>query len=155
MKTRFTKNHNVSRDISNSEIKNPIQGNFCFYFNDKIILSYDQYKALIFFCRKKLKFYSKIFIRLTPKFKNTSKSIGMRMGKGKGSLKKFYFPIKKGQVFIEFGFDNGNSVIKSKYDYSKLMIKVKELSKLISYKLSINVKYLIKDKLLYDNKINK
>lgn len=147
MKKHFVKNHKIFRTSNNQLIGNIIQGSFCFYFNTNTILSFNQYKALVFFCRKKLKFYSKLFIRLTPKLKNTSKAIGIRMGKGKGSLNEVYFPVKEGQIFFEFGFKKGNnSIIQNEYDYIKLLKKVRELAKLASHKLSIDLKYLIKKK---------
>lgn len=145
MKKVFFKDHKIYRTNSNVIIDNIIQGKFCFYFKNKTVLSYNQYKALLFFCRKKLKFYSKLFIRLTPKLKNTSKAIGIRMGKGKGSLNEIYFPVQEGQIFFEFGFKKGNnSVIQNEYDYIKLLKKVRELTKLASHKLSIDLKYIIK-----------
>lgn len=145
MKKHFVKNHKIFRSTENLLIGNIIQGKFCFYFKSKTVLSYNQYKALVFFCRKKLKFYSKLFIRLTPKLKNTSKAIGIRMGKGKGSINEVYFPVQEGQIFFEFGFKKGNDyVIKNEYDYIKLLKKVRELAKLASHKLSIDLKYIIK-----------
>lgn len=147
MKKKFFKNHKIFRTKKNILLKNIIQGDFCFYFTKNFLLSFKQYKALLFFCRKKLKFYSKLFIRLLPKLKNTSKAIGIRMGKGKGGLDEIYFPVKTGQIFFEFGFKKGNlSVIKNEYDYIKLLKKIRELSKLVSFKLSIDLKYFIKHK---------
>ena len=147
MKKKFFKDHKVVRTKKKLIIDNIIQGRFCFYFVNKTILSFNQYKALIFFCRKKLKFYSKLFIRLIPKLKNTSKAIGIRMGKGKGSLNEIYFPVNEGQIFFEFGFKKGDSsVIQNDYDYIKLLKKIRELVKLASFKLSINLNYLISTK---------
>ena len=147
MKKKFFKDHKVIRTKKKHIIDNIIQGRFCFYFTTKTIMSFNQYKALIFFCRKKLKFYSKLFIRLIPKLKNTSKAIGIRMGKGKGSLDEIYFPVNEGQIFFEFGFKKGdNLVIQNDYDYIKLLKKVRELVKLASFKLSINLNYIIKKK---------
>lgn len=144
MKKKFTKHFLISRHNHNSIIDNIIQGKFCLYFTKSYVLSFKQYKALIFFCRKKLKFYSKLFIRLLPKLKNTSKAVGIRMGKGKGSLNEIYFPVKAGQIFFEFGFKKGDPVIANEYDYIKLLKKIRELAKLTSFKLSIDLKYLIK-----------
>ena len=147
MKNKFFKHHKIYRKNNFFLIDDIIQGDFCLYFTQNFLLSFKQYKALLFFCRKKLKFYSKLFIRLLPKLKNTSKAIGIRMGKGKGSLNEVYFPVKAGQIFFEFGFKKGNnSVIKNKYDYIKLLQKIRELAILVSFKLSIDLKYLIKQK---------
>lgn len=140
----FLKNHLINKFNVNALIKNLIQGRFCFYFGSKTILSFNQYKAIIFFCKKKLKFYSKLFIRLTPKYKNTSKAIGIRMGKGKGSLNEIYIPVNEGQIFFEFGFKKGNEkVVNNHNDYLKLLKVIRSLAKLVSYKLAINIKYLI------------
>nr|QFQ52417.1 ribosomal protein L16 [Paramoeba aparasomata] len=147
MRKPFSKNHKILRNNRSLLIYNIIQGDFCLYFTKNFLLSFKQYKALLFFCRKKLKFYSKLFIRLMPKLKNTGKAIGIRMGKGKGGLNEVYFPVKSGQIFFEFGFKKGNeSVVKNKYDYIKLLKKVRELAKLASFKLSIQIKYLIKNR---------
>jgi ribosomal protein L16/L10AE len=147
MKKIFFKDHKVVRTKKKYIIDNIIQGRFCFYFTSKTIMSFNQYKALVFFCRKKLKFYSKLFIRLIPKLKNTSKAIGIRMGKGKGSLNEIYFPVNEGQIFFEFGFKKGdNLVIQNDYDYIKLLKQVRELVKLASFKLSINLNYIISKK---------
>ena len=147
MKKKFFKDHKIIRTKKKNIIDNIIKGRFCFYFTSKTIISFNQYNALLFFSRKKLKFYSKLFIRLIPKLKNTSKAIGIRMGKGKGSLNEIYFPINEGQIFFEFGFKKGDdSVIQNDYDYIKLLKKVRELVKLASFKLSINLNYIISKK---------
>lgn len=147
MKKKFFKDHKIFKTNKNNLIDNIIQGDFCFYFTKNFILSFKQYKSLLFFCRKKLKFYSKLFIRVLPKLKNTSKAIGIRMGKGKGSVNEVYFPIQAGQIFFEFGFNKNNkAVIKTDYDYKKLLKKIRELARLVSFKLSVNLKYLIKHK---------
>ena len=147
MRKFFLKEHKLYEKKKNRVIDNIIQGDFCFYFTKNFLLSFKQYKALLFFCRKKLKFYSKLFVRLLPKQKNTSKAIGIRMGKGKGSLNEIYFPIRAGQIFVEFGFKKGNqNVIQNEYDYIKLLKKIRELAKLLSFKLAIDIKYFIKQK---------
>ena len=65
----------------------------------------------------------------------------------KVSLDEIYFPINEGQIFFEFGFKKGdNLVIQNDYDYIKLLKKVRELVKLASFKLSINLNYIIKKK---------
>jgi ribosomal protein L16/L10AE len=103
----FKKSHLIFKKIKNKKIFNIIQGQFCVYFNSFGILNFNEYKALKFYFRKKLKIFSKkLFFRITPKLKNTKKSIGVRMGKGKGALNNFYFVIKKGQIFFEFMFKN-------------------------------------------------
>lgn len=103
----FKKKHLIIKTNKQNIVNNNIQGQFCVYFNNYNQLSFLEYKALKIYFKKKLKFFSKkIFFRITPKLKNTKKSIGVRMGKGKGSLDNFYFSIKKGQIFFEFGFKN-------------------------------------------------
>lgn len=103
----FKKSHLIIKTNKQNIINNSIQGQFCVYFNNYNQISFLEYKALKIYFKKKLKFFSKkIFFRITPKLKNTKKSIGVRMGKGKGSLNNFYFSIKKGQIFFEFGFKN-------------------------------------------------
>lgn len=65
-----------------------------------------QYKAMVFFFRKKMKIYSKVFCRLSLSVYNTKKSIGIRMGKGKGSSHQLYKNIKPGEILFEIKFGN-------------------------------------------------
>lgn len=143
MKKVFMKKHLVLNKKNSASVDLLIQGSFGLYFTKNCLLTYSQYKALIFFCKKKVKPYSKLFIRLSPTVKNTTKAVGIRMGKGKGSLDEYYFSIAKGQIFFEFGFKKNQSFIKDKYDYLKLLKGIRQLTILVSKKLAINLKYII------------
>jgi len=50
---------------------------------------------------KKMKKEGKLWIRCYPYKPYTSKGSGMRMGKGKGSISRWTFPVKKGQILFE------------------------------------------------------
>ena len=103
---KYIKKHLVLNVINQNEISRIIRGQFAIYFINGGRLNYNVFKSLIFFFKKKFKFFSKLFIRIYPTIKNTCKSIGIRMGKGKGGLNEYYLNISKGQIFIEFGFGN-------------------------------------------------
>ncbi len=65
-----------------------------------------QYKAIIFFFKKKVKTYSKVFSRISLSVYNTKKSIGIRMGKGKGGSHQLYKNITPGQILFEINFNS-------------------------------------------------
>ena len=90
------KNNNIIGDV--------MQGQFALYFVENGLINNLEFKSLIFFLRKRLKFIGKLFVRFYPQFQNTKKPIGVRMGKGKGSLNDYYIYVEKGQIFLEFGF---------------------------------------------------
>lgn len=103
----FKKKHLlINYKLYNKTINNIKQGQFALYFKKSGILSIDEYRSIIFFLKKNIKFFSKLFIRVIPNVMNTKKSIGVRMGKGKGPLNEYYMNISRGQIFLEFGFNN-------------------------------------------------
>ena len=140
MKKIFVKKHLI---LNYSNTKNSIEkiynGQFAIYFLEGGILYNNEFKALLFFLKKRLKFFTKLFIRFHPSFKNTSKPIGVRMGKGKGALNEYYFNISKGQIFIEFGFSNKLFILNDN-DKKKLLEYIKGIVKLASLKSNIKFK---------------
>ena len=140
MKKQFIKKHlllNYSKN--NNKIMDIYSGQFAIYFLEGGILYNNEFKALLFFLKKRLKFFSKLFIRFHPNYKNTSKPIGIRMGKGKGPLDEYYFRISKGQIFIEFGFSN-KLLILNDYDRKKLLEHIKNIVELASLKSNLKLK---------------
>lgn len=128
------KQHLILRHINRQYIKKIFFGRFAVYFLSTGSINYLQYKAMIFFLKKKLKIFTKIFIRLTKSIQNTKKPIGVRMGKGKGSLDDFYFPVEKGQIFIEIYFNF------STYILDKLLVKkLKAILYYINKKLNMKI----------------
>lgn len=121
-------------------------GSYGVCFKKNGILNFLQYKALTFFLKKRLKFYSKLYLRLNITLKMTKKPIGVRMGKGKGALDLLYVPVKKGQIFFEFGFKKIENDILS---YQNILMnidklqyfnrKVKKIIKLASLKLRMQI----------------
>lgn len=132
----FKKKHSVFCNNSKINYILPlVQGSFGVYFLDFGILNYFQYKALIFFLKKRLKFCSKLFIRVSNNLYCTKKPVGVRMGKGKGSLDNFYVPVKKGQLLVEFFFRKKSRLLKN----LEFLKKIKKIIYLLSLKLSLNV----------------
>lgn len=142
----FKKKHLILNFKNSENINNIVQSQFAVYFCNSGILNYDEFKAIRFFLKKRLKFYSKrLFIRITPKLKNTTKSIGVRMGKGKGSLNEFYFKINKGQIFMEFGYrKNFKEYAESKK--KKILDRLRKIIKLSSIKTKLKLNLLKEEK---------
>lgn len=137
MKFFKKKNHLVIFNNKLNYIFPLIQGNFGIYFSEFGLINFFQYKALIFFLRKKLKYISKLFIRVSKNLYCTKKSIGVRMGKGKGALDNFYIPVKKGQIFLEFFFKNKSKLLKNDEFLKKIKIIIFLLSKKLGIKINL------------------
>ena len=131
----FKKNHLVLYNNKINYIFPLIQGRFGIYFSNFGLINFFQYKALIFFLKKKLKYISKLFIRVSKSLYCTKKSIGVRMGKGKGALDNYYIPVKKGQIFIEFFFRKKSKLLKN----DEFLKKIKKIVFLLSKKLGIKI----------------
>jgi ribosomal protein L16/L10AE len=144
---RYFKKKHLIINIKKQNFINKINiGNYCVCFQENGILNSLQFKALTFFLKKKLKFYSKLYLRINLLFKMTKKSIGVRMGKGKGALDLSYIFIQKGQVFFEFGFKNffedilsSQNILINDEDLKYFTNKVKKIIKLASNKLKIKM----------------
>lgn len=126
----------VSHSRSN-KIEENKQGVFSIFFKDFGVLKYNQFKALNFFLKKRLKFCGKIFFRVSNSVKNTKKPIGVRMGKGKGALDDFYFFVYPGKILVEFFFDN-IFVLKTSQDID-FYSKVRQIVFLLNKKLHLKV----------------
>jgi ribosomal protein L16/L10AE len=131
----FKKKHLVIFNNKSNFICPLIQGSFGIYFSNFGLINFFQYKALIFFLKKKLKYISKIFIRISKSLYCTKKSIGVRMGKGKGSVDNLYIPVKKGQIFLEFFFKKKSKLLKN----IEFLKKIKKIIILLSKKLGIKI----------------
>lgn len=131
----FKKKHLVLLEKKSNFIYPLIQGKFGVYFSEFGLINFFQYKALIFFLKKRLKYISKIFIRFSKNLYCTKKSIGVRMGKGKGALDNVYIPVKKGQIFVEFFFRNKSKLLKN----DEFLKKIKKIIVLLSKKLGIKI----------------
>jgi len=132
----FKKKHLVLPSKNNLKFIYPlIQGSFGIYFLDFGLINFFQYKALIFFLKKKLKYISKIFFRVSKNLYCTKKSIGVRMGKGKGALDNFYIPVRKGQIFLEFFFKKKSKILNN----LEFLKKIKKIIVLLSKKLSLKI----------------
>jgi hypothetical protein len=133
----FKKKHLlVNYKLKNRFINKIMQGQFAIFFYKGGILCIDEYRALIFFLKKNIKFFSKLFIRVIPNIKNTKKSIGVRMGKGKGPLNEYYINVSRGQIFLEFGFSEKLFKLNN-LEKQKLLRRLKQITFLSSLKTKI------------------
>lgn len=100
----FRKTHLYIKSVQNPVIYLHQQGYFGIYSKTAGIFYDYQLKAINFFLKKRLKGYSKLFIRISLNKFTTKRPTGVRMGKGKGATDMKYFYIKKGQLLYEFHF---------------------------------------------------
>lgn len=88
-----------------------------------------QMEAIQKFLIKKIKKSNKFWFRVYPFLSITTKPVETRMGKGKGTIASFFFPLKAGRVLFEFqGISlkmalNLNMSIKSKIPIKTKLIK--------------------------------
>lgn len=89
-------------------------------------LTYKQIEACRKSLRRDMKKKGKIFIRVFPYHSITKKSVGIRMGKGKGNHSIWICPIKQGQIICEiYGISEVASVFALRNAGNKLPFKVK------------------------------
>jgi len=131
------KKHLLVKHSKSDKIENNKQGVFSIFFKEFGILKYNQYKAINFFFKKKLKFCGKIFFFVFNFVKNTKKPIGVRMGKGKGSLDDFYFFVYPGKILAEFFF-NDFFILKTSQDFD-FFSKIRHIVYLLNKKLHLNI----------------
>jgi large subunit ribosomal protein L16 len=80
---------------------------------------------------RKMRRHGKIWIRIFPYLPVTSKPAEVRMGKGKGNLKYWCFPIKPGRIIFEFhGISSSLASEISKLVNSKLPVLTKMIKKI-------------------------
>jgi ribosomal protein L16/L10AE len=115
------------------------QGFIGLYFLKNGLLPSVQLAALIFFLKKRLKLYcKKLFLRVQFTSQFTSKPIGVRMGKGKGSLDNIkYSSIFKSQIFLEFFFDTNISLLNYKLLVKKIKLIIFKCNKKMHLKVNI------------------
>ena len=74
--------------------------------------------------RKKLPKKIKIMVNVPIVNAYTSKPSGIRMGKGKGAIKKYYGIVQKGNIFFEFYFKKPIEFFKYQLVYKELLTKL-------------------------------
>jgi len=131
------KKHLLIKHSKSDKIEINKQGVFSIFFKEFGVLKYNQYKAINFFLKKKLKFCGKIFFRVSNSVKNTKKPIGVRMGKGKGALDDFYFFVYPGKIMVEFFFHDF-FILKTSQDFD-FFSKIRYIVYLLNKKLHLNV----------------
>jgi len=131
------KKHLLIKHSNSNKVEKNKQGVFSIFFKDFGILTFNQFKAISFFLKKRLKFCGKIFFRVSNSIKNTKKPIGVRMGKGKGALDDFYFFVYPGKILVEFFFDNF-FILKTSQDID-FFSKIRQIVYLLNKKLRLKV----------------
>lgn len=118
----FNKKHLFIKFNNAKTIKPIIQSTIAVFSVDGGWIRELQYKALVFFFKKKVKIYSKVFLRLSLSVYNTKKSIGIRMGKGKGSSYQLYKCISPGQILFEINFTKKKEINNEKLKWLQNLI---------------------------------
>jgi ribosomal protein L16/L10AE len=131
------KKHLLIKHSNSKIIERNKQGVFSIFFRCFGILKFNQFKAITFFLKKRLKFSGKIFFRVSNSIKNTKKPIGVRMGKGKGALDDFYFFVYPGKILVEFFFDKF-FILKTAQDID-FFSKIRQIVYLLNKKLHLRV----------------
>lgn len=131
------KKHLLIKHSNSNNIEKNKQGVFSIFFKDFGILKFNQFKAINFFLKKRLKFCGKIFFRVSNSIKSTKKPIGVRMGKGKGALDDFYFFVYPGKILVEFFFDKF-FILKTSQDID-FYSKIRQIVFLLNKKLHLKV----------------
>jgi large subunit ribosomal protein L16 len=126
---KYKKNHKPSSSLLNlSEHKNyhALKGQFLLRSVENARLYYNQVEACRKSIRRTLKKQGIVYIRVFTNFSITKKSLGSRMGSGKGPHYKWMSCIRKGQVICEVISDKYKRVYKAlKGASSKLPFKSK------------------------------
>jgi len=115
-KLKFKKYHRLAKSIlflNEQKIFYPLFGSFALRSLECGSLTYKQIEA----CRKSLKRNvdkkENIYLRAFTNFPVTKKSLGARMGKGKGNFSYWKCPIKAGQIICEVGCFSEMNAIKA------------------------------------------
>lgn len=136
MRRKLQKNSIYKHKIDN-HINNIINSSndFCILANNVGILTQKQLECIrILINRRIKKLGGKFIIKIKPQTPITKKSLGVRMGKGKGSFKEMIFVTKKNQLLFEFKNISYDLFIQlfNKIKY-KLPIKIKIFNKTSFY----------------------
>jgi large subunit ribosomal protein L16 len=76
-------------------------GNFGLKILENGFIKSEQLEAVIKIIRKKIKKNGKLWITVFPTISLTAKSLGVRMGKGKGKHAFWIVPVKQGRIIFE------------------------------------------------------
>lgn len=101
---KFKKNHKVNKSfltLKEQKVFFPKNGLFVIKALEAGKLNFKQIEACRKSLRRDMKKQGKIFIRVFTYHSITKKSVGIRMGKGKGNHALWICPIRKGQVICE------------------------------------------------------
>ena len=123
-KTKFTKNHNTKKQ--NKTIMDKYYfGNYAIIAKESGYITNIQIESSRKVLRKLFKKQAKILRKIFTNKTLTKKPQSLRMGKGKGNNKYWYYFLKKGEIIFELNGLNLNKKIK------KLLLKKISLKTLI------------------------
>lgn len=99
------KAHMHKKQIYHGGITNKLDrlrvGNYALIAKTNGIITDEQLNAARVAIKRKIRNFGKILVCVRPNKSVTSKSCGIRMGKGKGSFDRFIYYVKKDEVLIE------------------------------------------------------
>lgn len=77
-------------------------GNLCLISNENSFLIFQQVASILKFFKRRFKRQVKVWTFFSPNVSITRKPCEVRMGKGKGSIKAWAYPVKKNEPIFEF-----------------------------------------------------
>lgn len=102
---RFKKNHKLSSSILKLKEQTeffPRYGMFGVKILENSRLTFKQMEACRRSLRRKVRYFGRVWVRIFTNFSITGKSIGMRMGSGKGNHSHWISLAKAGRITCEF-----------------------------------------------------
>lgn len=132
-KTKFNKSFNSN--IYGLTHSNLVYGQYGIQAITAGRITSNQLEAIRIVLSRFMKNYGSFWIRIFPYMSLTKKPNETRMGRGKGAIAIWYSNIKVNQLIIEFSFLN--NIIDNELSLAR------ELTNLISHKLSIRTKLII------------
>ena len=130
-KTKYKKYHRLNKNFKkrSSRANKLIYG----YWGLKALgggtISAKQIEAVRQTINRKIRPVGRLWIRIFPDAPITSKPVGVRMGKGKGSVEEWVSIIRPGQVLYEIGGVSETKAITAlKFGAKKLSMKTKVIS---------------------------
>jgi large subunit ribosomal protein L16 len=125
-KISHRKMHRFDSNIKQKRTSNIIRGNFGLKTLSCSRLTSQQLDSAQKTMRKKMHRFGKILLRISPNLSITEKPSDVRMGKGKGNITHWCYPIKVGQIIFEFqGVSRHIAREVSRLCTSKLSVKTK------------------------------
>ena len=126
---KYKKNHKIRKSffyLKEQKKFIPYYGNYCLKAIEAGKLNYKQIEACRKSIKRKVKRYGEVSIRVFTSYSITKKSVGIRMGKGKGNHAFWICNVRAGQVICEVSVVNElKAYLALSSAVNKLPIKVK------------------------------